>query len=630
MHKAAGILGIIGGVLGFFAAIITLFVGGLGSAFEAEGYGTIVGLGWGGVLFSFLCIIFGALSFTGGRVISSLLLSSAILGGILGGTLVAVCMALPFIGGVLGLFAQPDEPAKEKSYSAEQKLSSVSSKKSIILSLLIVFILVFSGALAGIYLIKDDSEEGASVRLNKALVVGKSVPAHDAIFEGNKEIAALHGATHNNELKPYGRLAEAFALNSSATSAQRKKILEEIKGQVVIWSLPVSDVKKNKDNYLVSTDGAATEIWRDADNSLVSARVTIIPRTGEDSDYLLKLKQGDFIQFKGLLTGDTTLRHIEISPAIIWYGTENEIYAENSTPADTGELISLISEEEAREIVSSNHALMHHINFCKVVQKDLGYRIIENIDYEGFYRDFNNLLVKSMRCSGFSQEKIDDVLNSRREMSESEKLLTLPLGFLKQGDPMITRKFKPICETISQQIAMQQRNMVFPAGSKCEKQIYTAEKPAVASPSRASKTEEETEKFYRDVLYPEMNKAFENKFKHDLCLKYKQENKTSKVDVEKLSYADKIFNHQYNALLKRAQCMGLYSDNVVDVKQDVEEELLSSDMGSILETAFYAPVNAPMSRKKTVEQNCSKLANSAYNARDTLQKEPVINDKTCK
>lgn len=216
---------------------------------------------------------------------------------------------------------------------------------------------------------------------------------------------------------------------------------------------------------------------------------------------------------------------------------------------------------------------------------------------------------------------------------KSERKFTLtdrwqPHTIRSQAESMI----KNTKETISLRLSESERKKITDKANLFhgEKDTSAVSSDAVSEIQRTSKTEEETEKFYRDVLYPEMNKAFENKFKHDLCLKYKQENKTSKIDVEKLSYADKIFNHQYNALLKRAQCMGLYSDNVVDVKQDVEEELLSSDMGSILETAFYAPVNATISRKKTVEKNCLNLANSAYNARDTLEKEPAINDKTCK
>ena len=54
MRKAGGIVALVAGILGFFAAIFTLFVGGVGSAFSAQNADTVVLLGWGGVFFSFL------------------------------------------------------------------------------------------------------------------------------------------------------------------------------------------------------------------------------------------------------------------------------------------------------------------------------------------------------------------------------------------------------------------------------------------------------------------------------------------------------------------------------------------------------------------------------------------------
>lgn len=104
MGKAGGILSIIGGIFGFIAAIVTLFVGGLGSAFQANGAHSIVGFGWGGILFSFLVIIFGAVAFARPRVAGILLIVASILGAILGGTLVAVCMALSLLGGIFAVF----------------------------------------------------------------------------------------------------------------------------------------------------------------------------------------------------------------------------------------------------------------------------------------------------------------------------------------------------------------------------------------------------------------------------------------------------------------------------------------------------------------------------------------------
>ncbi|WP_225624331.1 hypothetical protein [Thermoanaerobacterium thermosaccharolyticum] len=45
MKKAGGIISLIAGVISIFAAIATLLVGGVGSAFEAEGANTVIGLG---------------------------------------------------------------------------------------------------------------------------------------------------------------------------------------------------------------------------------------------------------------------------------------------------------------------------------------------------------------------------------------------------------------------------------------------------------------------------------------------------------------------------------------------------------------------------------------------------------
>jgi len=75
----------------------------MASAFQAEGASTVVGLGWGGILFSFLCIIFGAVAMgSESKIPGALLILCAIAGAILGGTLVALCMVLALVGGVLG------------------------------------------------------------------------------------------------------------------------------------------------------------------------------------------------------------------------------------------------------------------------------------------------------------------------------------------------------------------------------------------------------------------------------------------------------------------------------------------------------------------------------------------------
>ncbi|NHB76130.1 hypothetical protein [Rhodobacter calidifons] len=105
MKKAGGIIALIAGIFGTIAAGVTLFIGGIGSAMKADGGDTVIALGWGGVAFSFLAIILGAVAMGArGRLPGALLIVTAVLGAILGGTLVAVFMALALVGGVLALF----------------------------------------------------------------------------------------------------------------------------------------------------------------------------------------------------------------------------------------------------------------------------------------------------------------------------------------------------------------------------------------------------------------------------------------------------------------------------------------------------------------------------------------------
>lgn len=114
MKKAGGIIALVAGIFGTFSAMVTLLVGGAATAFNASGAGTVVGLGWGGVCFSFLVIIFGAVAIGAkGKLPGILLIISSILGAILGGTLVAVFMVLSLIGGILATIG-----AKKKAEAA--------------------------------------------------------------------------------------------------------------------------------------------------------------------------------------------------------------------------------------------------------------------------------------------------------------------------------------------------------------------------------------------------------------------------------------------------------------------------------------------------------------------------------
>ncbi|MDP3408236.1 hypothetical protein [Bosea sp. (in: a-proteobacteria)] len=112
MRKAGGIIALIAGVFAVIAAIFTLLIGGTASAFEAKGADTVVMLGWGGVAFSFLTIVLGAVCITAtSRWPAFLLIVCSLAGAVLGGTLVAIFMALALAGGVLGVFGKGAAPA---------------------------------------------------------------------------------------------------------------------------------------------------------------------------------------------------------------------------------------------------------------------------------------------------------------------------------------------------------------------------------------------------------------------------------------------------------------------------------------------------------------------------------------
>lgn len=119
MIKTGGILAIIAGLLGLLAGFVTLFLGGLGSAFSASGAGDVVSFGWGGILFSLLVVIYGGIAISKPKPGATGIILSAILGMALGGTLVAILMILALIGGIMTAIGKPKEapPQGQKRWS---------------------------------------------------------------------------------------------------------------------------------------------------------------------------------------------------------------------------------------------------------------------------------------------------------------------------------------------------------------------------------------------------------------------------------------------------------------------------------------------------------------------------------
>lgn len=107
VRKAGGLVALIAGIFAVMAALLTLVLGGAGKAVDARNADTVIMLGWGGVAFSFLTIVLGAVCMSAtSRWPGVLLIVCALAGAVLGGTLVALFMALALIGGNLALFGR--------------------------------------------------------------------------------------------------------------------------------------------------------------------------------------------------------------------------------------------------------------------------------------------------------------------------------------------------------------------------------------------------------------------------------------------------------------------------------------------------------------------------------------------
>ena len=275
MKKAGGIIALIAGIFGLIAAVMTLFIGGIGTAFSSSSAASVVSLGWGGIFYTFLIIIFGAMAISStNKITGKMLVLTSVFGAILGGTLVAIFMLLSLAGGVLAIVGtKPSVP--------------LTKDKKIAWWIVVLIIIVATAAQFRHPDVNTQSPSDALQALNHA------------------QISAL---------EPNSELAELFNLGSQNTDLQRENKLNQIKGQVVQWRLPVYEVQRNGDGYKVQTQ--ATVNLGELQQKLVGTFIYITPRNDADRKLIEALKTGDSIAFKGVIA-DVTMRNFEIKPAIL-------------------------------------------------------------------------------------------------------------------------------------------------------------------------------------------------------------------------------------------------------------------------------------------------------------------------
>lgn len=153
--------------------------------------------------------------------------------------------------------------------------------------------LIFLGVLIVIGVIFSPSEEERANQLSATLA----------------EIASAPTAN----ISPTGEIAAIFKLNSEYTDLQRDDKRNEIRGQIVQWTLPVYEVRRSNNAYRVQTSRDEALF---GGTPRVGAFITLHARNDAETAYIESLKTGDMLTFKGRITG-TTLRNIDVSPAIV-------------------------------------------------------------------------------------------------------------------------------------------------------------------------------------------------------------------------------------------------------------------------------------------------------------------------
>lgn len=99
-------MGIIGGVFGIIASILAMTLGGIGSAFEADGANQIVGLGFAAMLFSILGIIGGSIAKSKTKLAGIFLLVSGVGGFICISLFYTISGILFIVAGLIGVFSK--------------------------------------------------------------------------------------------------------------------------------------------------------------------------------------------------------------------------------------------------------------------------------------------------------------------------------------------------------------------------------------------------------------------------------------------------------------------------------------------------------------------------------------------
>jgi hypothetical protein len=254
------------------------------------------------LLFSLLAIIFGAIVFARPKGAGIGLVIVSILGAILGGTFVAICMGLSLVGGVLAVVSA----TKSRGSYGRSTLAATQPAESGDSPTTKRRVLIWSGigvaaALALLIL----------VGTVKSPELGSSSQSAPAATRDQDPLSEVVTAVPS-DLHADGELAQIFTFGSEFTDLQRENKAKEIIGQVVLWTLPVYEVSRAGERYKVQTSSGLGATGR----RVVTTFVYVTARDDADRRSIEALKTGDLITFKGRIAG-IFFRSIEITPAVL-------------------------------------------------------------------------------------------------------------------------------------------------------------------------------------------------------------------------------------------------------------------------------------------------------------------------
>jgi hypothetical protein len=119
-------------------------------------------------------------------------------------------------------------------------------------------------------------------------------------------------------------LRPLFELGSEHTDLQRENAKKQIKNKIIEWNLQIYEISStSKDGvYKIQTmtgvkDGNPLFSNSDRKNFNVGTFINLYARTETEKQFILSLKTSDWIKIKGVLTGESTFRNLEIDPAIL-------------------------------------------------------------------------------------------------------------------------------------------------------------------------------------------------------------------------------------------------------------------------------------------------------------------------